>query len=53
LLAPERLKRQGWFDAARVGRAWTEHEEGRRDNGSWLWNVLMVQAWADRWYPSH
>jgi len=53
LLAAERLERQGWFDSARVGRAWTEHEEGRRDNGSWLWNVLMVQAWADRWYPSH
>ena len=51
LLAPDRLDRQGWFDAARVGRIWTEHQGGR-NHGSWLWNVLMVQAWSDQWCTS-
>lgn len=49
LLAPDRLRRQGWFDAARVQAVWAEHLHGRRNHGSWLWNVLMAQAWADQW----
>src|SRR5258708_10983452 len=38
LLAPGRLKRQGWFDTTRVDRVWTEHQGGGRNNGAWLWN---------------
>jgi asparagine synthase (glutamine-hydrolysing) len=49
LLASDRLKRQGWFHAGRVSRVWDEHRGGRRNHGSWLWNVLMVQAWSDQW----
>jgi asparagine synthase (glutamine-hydrolysing) len=52
LLAPGRLNRQGWFDAARVGHVWAEHQGGGRNHGSWLWNVLMVQAWSDQWSSS-
>lgn len=49
LLAPGRLRRQGWFDAERVGDIWAEHQAGSRNHGSWLWNVLMAQAWSDQW----
>lgn len=49
LLAAGRLKRQGWFQDERVSRIWAEHQQGRRNHGSWLWNVLMVQAWSDQW----
>ena len=49
LLASDRLKRQGWFQGERVSRMWAEHQQGRRNHGSWLWNVLMVQAWSDQW----
>lgn len=49
LLSPSRLEQQGWFDAGRVSQIWNEHRQGRRNHGSWLWNVLMVQAWADCW----
>jgi asparagine synthase (glutamine-hydrolysing) len=49
LLAPERLSQQGWFDSRRVGEVWAEHQQGRRNHGAWLWNVLMVQTWASRW----
>jgi asparagine synthase (glutamine-hydrolysing) len=52
LLAPDRLNRQGWFDAGRVSEVWVEHQGGRRNHGSWLWNVLMVQAWSDQWCTS-
>jgi asparagine synthase (glutamine-hydrolysing) len=50
LLASERLDRQGWFDSRRVSAVWSEHLQGRRNHGSWLWNVLMAQAWSDRWH---
>ena len=49
LLAPETLNQRGWFDSRRVGAVWAEHQQGRRNHGAWLWNVLMVQAWAHRW----
>ena len=52
LLAPDRLRRQGLFNAARVGEKLDEHMSGRRNHGYWLWNVLMAQAWHDRWCPS-
>lgn len=52
LLASDRLNRQGWFDTGRVSRVWSEHQRGTRNHGSWLWNVLMVQAWSERWFTS-
>jgi len=52
LLASDRLDRQGWFDTKRVGRIWSEHLGGGRNHGSWLWNVLTVQAWSDQWSSS-
>ena len=48
LLSTDRLKRQELFDASRVSHVWSAHQRGR-NHGSWLWNVLMAQAWADRW----
>jgi len=49
LLAPDRLNRQGWFDPKRVNAVWAEHLSGARNHGSWLWNILMAEAWSDRW----
>jgi asparagine synthase (glutamine-hydrolysing) len=49
LLAPASLERQGWFNAGRVGDVWADHLKGRRNHGSWLWNVLMAQSWAGVW----
>lgn len=51
LLSVDRLSRQGLFDASRVSRMWIEHQRGN-NHGSWLWNVLMAQAWTDRWLKS-
>jgi asparagine synthase (glutamine-hydrolysing) len=49
LLAPDRLKRQGLFDADEVARRIGEHEAGVRDHRKPLWTLLMFQLWHDRW----
>src|SRR5580698_6735147 len=36
LLSPERLRRQGLFDATRVGHKLGEHISGRQNHGYWL-----------------
>lgn len=47
LLAEERLREQGYFDAAIVRRVWREHLGGRHDWHFRLWSVLMFQAWLE------
>jgi asparagine synthase (glutamine-hydrolysing) len=49
LLSPARLQAQNLFNADRVTGRMAEHMSGRRNHGSWLWNVLMAQAWHDEW----
>ena len=49
LVSPDRLRRQGLFNTKLVGEKLDEHMSGRRNHGYWLWNVLMAQAWHDRW----
>jgi len=49
LLAPERIKNQGLLNAELVSRTVADHLSGRRDNQYKLWNLLMFQAWYDRW----
>jgi asparagine synthase (glutamine-hydrolysing) len=45
LLDPIRMRQEGYFDAALIGRRWAEHLSGRRDATPALWAVLMFQAW--------
>ncbi len=45
LLAPERLKQEGYFDVTRVRDAWQAHLSGAKNYSSRLWSVLMFQAW--------
>lgn len=47
LLAPDRLRADGFFDAELLGRVWDEHQSGRRKRDFQLWDVLMFQAWLD------
>jgi asparagine synthase (glutamine-hydrolysing) len=48
LLAEDRLKREGFFDAAAVREKWTEHQLGHRRWHYLLWDVLMFQAWLEQ-----
>lgn len=49
LLAPDRIRSEGLLDAAEVGRLWAEHQEGRANRETILWNLLMLQAWRERY----
>lgn len=46
---PARLRCQGLFDEASVGRLLREHCDGRCDNRKPLWTLLMFQLWYDRY----
>jgi asparagine synthase (glutamine-hydrolysing) len=44
-LSPERLRRQGLFDAREVERLVSDHLSGRRGLHKELWTLLMFQLW--------
>jgi asparagine synthase (glutamine-hydrolysing) len=45
LLAPDRLRREGYLASAPIEAAWNAHQRGSADNSHLLWGVLMFQAW--------
>jgi asparagine synthase (glutamine-hydrolysing) len=49
LLAEQRLREAGLLDATQVRRLRQEHLEGGRNWQYLLWNVLMLEAWRERW----
>jgi asparagine synthase (glutamine-hydrolysing) len=51
LLAPSRLRREGFFNEQLVTTRWQEHLSGKKNWQYWLWNILMFQAWQARWMP--
>jgi len=48
LVAPETLRRDGYFDAAAIGARWQDHRNRTWDWGYALWNVAMFQSWLAR-----
>jgi asparagine synthase (glutamine-hydrolysing) len=49
LLGEQRLREAGLLDAGRVRQHWHEHLSGQRNWQYLLWDVLMLEAWRDRW----
>ena len=45
LLSPDRLRRQGLFEAAEVERLIREHLSGERDRRKQLWTLFVFQLW--------
>lgn len=45
LLHPKLLAADGLLDEGKVATLWQDHLSGRFDRSSYLWNVLMFQAW--------
>lgn len=48
LLSERRLRDGGLLGAGPVRTLWQEHLSGQFDRSSYLWNVLMFQAWMSR-----
>ena len=48
LLDQERLRKEGYLDAQRIGKIWEEHVSGSRNRAEVLWGVLMFQAWLEK-----
>jgi asparagine synthase (glutamine-hydrolysing) len=52
VLAPERLRSQGFFDPAAVGRLVDDHLAGRRDNRKQLWTLFAFEMWHEGYMAS-
>ena len=51
LLEERALRTQGYLDPAPIRRMWREHCSGKYNRHSYLWNVLMFQAWLQSQLP--
>ena len=49
LIAEKRLREGGVLNASLVRQRWQEHLSGRRNWQYLIWNVLMFEAWRERW----
>ncbi len=49
LLSEQRLREAGLLDVQRVRQSWQEHLSGTHSHEHRLWNVLMLEAWRERW----
>ncbi len=50
LLSEKRLKEDGFFNMVPVRKKWEEHLSGKHDWHYYLWDILMFQAWKERWH---
>ena len=49
LLSEKRLAATDFLDGRIIRRYWTEHLSGKRNWQYLLWDVLMFEAWRERW----
>ena len=53
LLDPRRLRQEGLLAPKTIEAAWKAHLEGRIDNSSRLWTVLMLESWLEQYHSGH
>ncbi len=49
LIDESRLRSEGFFHVKPIRQKWQEHLEGKRNWAYHLWDVLMFQAWLERY----
>jgi asparagine synthase (glutamine-hydrolysing) len=49
LLDENRLRQEGYFHPEPIRERWREHLQGVDNWEYYLWDVLMFQAWAEKW----
>ena len=45
-----KIKEDGFIDPYYVETLVNNHFNGRQDNSSKIWNILMWQTWLENWY---
>ena len=45
LINPARIDDEGLLDSRQVSSMWSQHVSGSYDRSTYLWNILMFQAW--------
>ena len=50
LLDPKLLDQDGFFDGDAVWAAWERLQNDGGESPQLLWNILMFQAWKQRWH---
>ncbi|MEM9433521.1 MAG: asparagine synthase (glutamine-hydrolyzing) [Pseudomonadota bacterium] len=50
LLDPIRLANEGFLDPQVISNMWAQHQAESHNWGRQLWNVLMFQAWLERYW---
>ena len=53
LLAPAKLKREGFFNADYVQQLLQEHMGGKMDHRKLLWTLLVFELWYEHWGVSN
>jgi asparagine synthase (glutamine-hydrolysing) len=48
-LAPDKLRREGFFQPAYVQTLLDDHLAGRRDNRKQIWTLFMFERWYERY----
>ncbi|MDF2713119.1 MAG: asnB [Paenibacillus sp.] len=48
MLDESKIRSQGFFDPVPIRQKWEEHISGKRNCHSYLWNILMFQAWYEK-----
>lgn len=51
LLDERKMREQGYLDERAVRRIWHEYLGGQGNWYYYLWDILMFQAWLERWKP--
>ena len=45
MLNKERLVKEGYFNVEYIHEKWVDHQDGVRNNQSFLWSILMFEMW--------
>jgi asparagine synthase (glutamine-hydrolysing) len=52
IFAPEKIKREGFFNATQITQLLQDHFNGVQDNRKQLWTLFVFEWWLDTWYHS-
>ena len=52
MLAPHRIKQEGFLNASYVERLLQDHLKNRKDNRKQLWTLLVWELWMNQYHPS-